>query len=119
MTIFDLYVTCDVETFLLTSLPVPSCCRTECQTKVAHHLSNGETVIVVAAQGRVIGLLFAADTLRSAAAAAVIDLARRGLTVRVVSGDRREAVWAAATAAGVPREDTTWGATPGRVVLCV
>ncbi|CAM9610753.1 unnamed protein product [Pylaiella littoralis] len=76
------------------------------------HLSEGNTAIVVAVDGRVIGMLFAADTLRPAASAAVAALRQRGLDVKVVSGDRKEAVWAAAAAAGVPKEATSWAATP-------
>lgn len=85
------------------------------QRKVKQHLSEGKTAIVVAVDGRVIGMLFAADTLRPAASAAVAALRQRGLDVKVVSGDRKEAVWAAAAAAGVPKEATSWAATPGGV----
>lgn len=74
---------------------------------------------MVAVDGQVIGMLFAADTVRPAAAAAVAALRQRGLGVRVASGDRKEAVWAAAAAAGVPKEATSWAATPGKVSLLV
>jgi len=70
---------------------------------------------VVAVDGRVVGCLFAADTVRPAASAAVAALVQRGLSVRVASGDRREAVCSAAAAAGVPKSFTRWGATPGEV----
>lgn len=83
------------------------------QHQVQQHLSKGESAVVVAVNGRVVGLLFAADTVRPAACGAVAALARRGLKVMVASGDRREAVWAAAAAAGVPRESLSWAATPG------
>lgn len=85
----------------------------QCQHEVQQHLSNGESAIVVAVDGRVVGVLFAADTVRPAASAAVSSLTRRGINVLVASGDRREAVWAAAAAAGVPKESTSWGTTPG------
>ncbi|CAB1111114.1 unnamed protein product [Ectocarpus sp. CCAP 1310/34] len=71
------------------------------------------TVVVVAVNGRPVGLLFAADSIRPAASDAVASLSERGLSVRIASGDRREAVWAAAAAAGVPQEAASWGATPG------
>lgn len=87
------------------------------QREVAQRLSEGQTAIVVAAEGKPVGLLFSSDTVRPAAAAAVASLVQRGLTVRVASGDRREAVWTAAAAAGVPREDTTWAATPGKTAV--
>lgn len=86
---------------------------TKRQHQVTQCISEGQTAVVVAVEGRVIGLLFAADTVRSAAPAAVGFLAKRGITVRVASGDRKEAVWAAAAAAGLRKEDSTWGVTPG------
>lgn len=89
------------------------------QHEVAQRLSEGQTAIVVAAEGKPVGLLFSSDTVRPTAAAAVASLVQRGLTVRVASGDRREAVWTAAAAAGVPREDTTWAATPGMTAVLV
>lgn len=71
---------------------------------------------MVAVDGRVIGMLFAADRVRPSASTVVADLRRRGLDVRVASGDRKEAVWAAAAAAGVPNEATSWAASPGEKV---
>lgn len=70
-------------------------------------------MVVVAVNDRPVGLLFAADSVRPAASDAVVSLTERGLSVRIASGDRREAVWAAAAAAGVPQEAASWGATPG------
>lgn len=70
-------------------------------------------MVVVVVNGRPVGVLFAADSIRAAASDAVASLAERGLSVRIASGDRREAVWAAAAAAGVPQEAASWGATPG------
>ena len=72
----------------------------ERQHEVAQRLSAGQTAIVVAAEEKPVGLLFSSDTVRPAAAAAVTSLVQRGLTVKVASGDRREAVWTAAAAAG-------------------
>lgn len=66
-------------------------------------------------KGRAVGLLFAADTVRPAATTAVADLARRGLNVRLASGDRKEAVLEAAVATGVAIDATSWGLTPGKV----
>lgn len=80
---------------------------------ITERQSKGETAIVVAVEGQAVGLLFAADTVRPAAGTAVTALARKGLTVRVASGDSKEAVWAAAAAIGLARENTNWGATPG------
>lgn len=95
------------------ALPPPPPFHPKPQQEVTRLLSEGQTAIVVAVGGQAIGLLFAADMVRPDAAAAVADLVRRGLTVGVASGDRKEAVWAAAAAAGVSREATSWGATPG------
>ena len=88
---------------------------------MAQRLSEGQTAIVVVAKGKTVGLLFTSDTVRPAAAGAVASLIQRGLTVKVASGDRKEAVWRAAAAAGVPAADTTWGATPGMAAarLCL
>ncbi|CAM9092214.1 unnamed protein product, partial [Hapterophycus canaliculatus] len=87
--------------------------NTTSHNQVTQRLSAGQTAIVVAVNGRAIGLLFAADEVRPTASVAVADLGRRGISVRVASGDRREAVWAAAAAAGVRKEATSWAATPG------
>lgn len=89
------------------------------QREVQQYLSEGKTAIMVAVDGRVIGMLFAADTVRPAASAAVAALRQRGLDVKVVSGDRKEAVWAVAAAAMVPKEATSWEATPGEVGCCI
>lgn len=75
-------------------------------------------MVVVAVGGRVVGLLFAADAVRPAASAAVSALAQRGIEVLVASGDRKEAVWAAAAAAGVPMESASWATTPGETEVC-
>lgn len=80
--------------------------------EVSHRLARGETPVAVAVEGALVGLLFAADTVRPAAAKAIADLAKRGLKVVVASGDRKEAVWAAVATVGVPRDDTNWGMTP-------
>lgn len=88
------------------------------QREVKQHLSEGKTAIMVAVDGRMIGMLFAADTVRPAASAAVAALRQRGLDVKVASGDRKEAVWAAAAAARVPKEATSWAATPGEDGRC-
>lgn len=95
------------------SSPLPATRKN--QGELSRHLSRGETPIVVAVKGRAVGLLFSADAMRPAAATAVTDLARRGLNVRLASGDRKEAVLAAAVAAGVPTDNTSWGLTPGKV----
>ncbi|CAM9545229.1 unnamed protein product, partial [Scytosiphon promiscuus] len=63
--------------------------------QVTERLSAGQTAIVVAVDGRAIGLIFAADEIRPVTSVAIAELARRGVSVRIASGDRREAVWAA------------------------
>lgn len=85
------------------------------QREVVNRLSAAETPVVVAMEGKPMGVIFATDTVRPAAASAVADLSKRGIKVLIASGDRREAVWAAAAAAGIPREDTSWGVTPGKI----
>lgn len=85
---------------------------------MSSRLSDGQTAIVVAVAGKVVGLIFAADTVRPAASSALSDLRRRGLAIRVASGDRMEAVHHATAAAQVPRELIGWGMTPGEAVGC-
>jgi len=58
---------------------------------------NGKTPIFVALEDRLVGLLAIADVLREDAADVVADLQRRGLSVKVLTGDRQEVASAIAT----------------------
>lgn len=59
------------------------------------------------------GVLFAADEVRPGMATIVEDLRRRGLSVRIASGDRMEPVCKAAEEVGIAREALNWGTSPG------
>lgn len=61
------------------------------------------------------GVLFAADTVRPGVATVVEDLKRRGLSVRIASGDRMEPVCKAAEEVGISREALDWSASPGEL----
>jgi len=62
----------------------------------------GKTTIFLAAAGKAVGLLAAADTLKPGAAAAVAAIQAMGLKVLLLSGDNRLAVEAVARSVGIP-----------------
>ena len=53
-------------------------------------LNAGKTVVYVAVEGRLIGLIAVADTLRSDAVATIAALKRMGLAVMLLTGDQQE-----------------------------
>ncbi len=63
----------------------------------------GQSVVWVAADGQVIGLLALADELHPEAPAAVAELKRLGLQIELLSGDRRPVVQAVASRLGIER----------------
>jgi Cu+-exporting ATPase len=65
--------------------------------------ADGKTVMHLAFEGRALGLIAAADTLKPEAAAAVAALKRLGLGVVMLTGDNRLTADAIARAAGVDR----------------
>src|SRR4029450_7704554 len=65
--------------------------------------AEGKTAVYLAFGGRAIGLLAAADVLKSEAPEAVAALKRRGLEVIVLTGDARPAAEAVARRAGVDK----------------
>jgi Cu+-exporting ATPase len=66
--------------------------------------ARGRTVIAVAANGELLGLLGLADTARADAASTVEALRRDGLEVWLVTGDHARTAHAIADGAGIPRE---------------
>jgi Cu+-exporting ATPase len=62
---------------------------------------HGKTAMYVAVDGRVVGLIGAADTVRSGAGAAVQRLRRMGLTVVMLTGDNKSAAEAIGREVGV------------------
>ncbi|CAM9995210.1 unnamed protein product [Discosporangium mesarthrocarpum] len=73
---------------------------------------GGHTPMLVAVEGKVVGIIFTADTLRRDAPKAVADLQHRGLKVILASGDLKEAVMRAAGEAGITPGSAVWGVTP-------
>jgi heavy metal translocating P-type ATPase len=74
--------------------------------------ARGRTVIAVAANGELLGLLGLADTARPDAAAAVAALRRDGIEVWLVTGDNARTAQAIAEAVGIPRERVLAGVLP-------
>lgn len=64
----------------------------------------GKTVIYMAAEGKLIGLIAVADALRPDAAITVQALQRMGLKVLLLTGDRQEVAQAIAHSLGLPPE---------------
>ncbi|HWC64935.1 MAG TPA: copper-translocating P-type ATPase, partial [Thermoanaerobaculia bacterium] len=62
---------------------------------------EAETVLLVAVDGRAAGIVSVADPLKTTAAAAVAELRRAGLAIRLVTGDGPAAADAAARRAGI------------------
>jgi Cu+-exporting ATPase len=65
---------------------------------------EGKTVVAVAENGVVAGLIAVSDTLKPGAAEAVAALARDGLEVWMITGDNARTARAVARAAGIPPE---------------
>jgi Cu+-exporting ATPase len=65
----------------------------------------GRTPILVAADGRVVGLIAVADPVRDEAVAAVQLLRDRGIEVWLLSGDERRVAAAVARAVGIPESN--------------
>ena len=81
-----------------------------CREKIPHQDLNthqerlsreGKTTIFLAVEGKPVGVLAAADTLKPGAAAAVAAIQAMGLKVVLLSGDNRLAVEAAARSVGI------------------
>jgi Cu+-exporting ATPase len=68
---------------------------------VAQHRAAGETVIAVAAAGRLLGYLLVADRLRVTSHEAVQRLRGLGLRIAMISGDHEATVRAVAAEAGI------------------
>ena len=68
-------------------------------------LAAGRTPVVVAIDGRAVGVIEIADPVRSEAAAAVRELGAAGIDVWMVTGDSREAAASVARQVGIPSHD--------------
>ncbi|GGN08474.1 heavy metal translocating P-type ATPase [Halarchaeum nitratireducens] len=67
--------------------------------------SEGKTAMLVAIDGRLAGVVAAADTVKPSAKRAVDGLQERGLTVRMLTGDNERTARAVADELGIPAEN--------------
>jgi Cu+-exporting ATPase len=73
------------------------------QQKAETLWNDGKTVIFLAVDGKAVGLIGLADTLKPGAAAVVAEIRRQGIDVGMVTGDNRRAAAAIARQAGIDR----------------
>ncbi|MFD1587636.1 heavy metal translocating P-type ATPase [Halorientalis brevis] len=66
--------------------------------------SEGKTAMLVAVDGRLVGVVADADTVKESAKAAVSALHDRGLTVHMITGDNERTAEAVAEQVGIPPE---------------
>lgn len=78
---------------------------------IARMEQEGKTVVMVAADGRVAGVIGIADRLRPGATQAVAEVKALGIAVRMITGDSGPAARAIAREAGI--EEVTAGVLPG------
>ncbi len=71
------------------------------EEELARFASEGKTPLLVAADGRLLGLLAVADREKPGAAAAIANLRGRGLRVAMLTGDREETARAVAGRVGI------------------
>lgn len=84
------------------------------QAKAEALASAGKTVVYVAQDQQLIGLLAVMDTLRPDAAATVAELQRLGLTVKILTGDRPTTALAIARTLKLPDEAVQAGVSPAQ-----
>ena len=81
--------------------------------------ANGKTVVYVAVEGILTGLIGVQDTLRPDAKAAVDKLRLMGLRVMLLSGDRLEAASAIAKQLGLDSENVMAGVPPSKKATAI
>ncbi|MGI2908134.1 heavy metal translocating P-type ATPase, partial [Tolypothrix sp. VBCCA 56010] len=81
--------------------------------------ANGKTVVYVAVEGILTGLIAVQDTLRPDAKAAVDKLRLMGLRVMLLSGDRLEAASAIAKQLGLDSENVMAGVPPSKKAAAI
>ncbi|MDM7952480.1 MAG: heavy metal translocating P-type ATPase [Cyanobium sp. CZS 25K] len=74
--------------------------------------AGGASLLAVAGEGRLLGLLAVEDRLRADAAATVTRLRRQGLQLGLLSGDRRASVEGLGRQLGLRPEELAWGLRP-------
>lgn len=75
----------------------------EFEARAAHLEADGETVIFVAADGRVVGLLGVGDRVKATTPAAIRDLQREGLEIVMLTGDSASTAQSVARKLGIKR----------------
>ncbi|NEU74674.1 copper-translocating P-type ATPase [Hassallia byssoidea VB512170] len=93
-------------------------------SETAHQMAeklaaNGKTVVYVAVEGILTGLIAVQDTLRPDAKAAVDKLRLMGLRVMLLSGDRLEAASAIAKQLGLDSENVMAGVPPSKKAAAI
>jgi Cu+-exporting ATPase len=73
---------------------------------------EGKTAMLVAVDGRVVGVVADADTVKDSAKRAVGELRERGLAVHMITGDNERTARAVAEAVGVDPENVRAGVLP-------
>jgi Cu+-exporting ATPase len=73
---------------------------------------EGKTAMLVAVDGRVVGVVADADTVKESAKRAVGELRERGLAVHMITGDNERTARAVAEAVGVDPENVRAGVLP-------
>jgi len=73
---------------------------------------EGKTAMLVAVDGRVVGVVADADTVKDSAKRAVSELRERGLAVHMITGDNERTARAVAEAVGVDPENVRAGVLP-------
>ncbi len=84
------------------------------QDKARELASVGKTVVYLAYDNKIAGLIAVADTLRPEAKTTVLQLRSLGLRVMILSGDRIEAVSTIATELGIDTKDVVAGVPPAK-----
>ena len=74
--------------------------------------ADGETLVFLAAEGRLVGAVAFDDPLKPGAREALAGLSARGLRLHLLSGDRPPAVAAAARGAGIPEANAAGRLSP-------
>ncbi len=75
--------------------------------------AQGKTVLYVSEDGKLVGLVSVADTVKDGSVEAIEELAAMGIRVIMLTGDTKEAALAVAKRVGIRSEDVIAGVLPG------
>jgi P-type Cu2+ transporter len=89
------------------------------QQKAKDLATDGKTLVYVAVEGNLAGIIAACDTLRPDAKATVDKLRQMGLRVMLLSGDRLEAADAVAKQLGINSKDLIAGLPPAKKAAAI